>query len=85
MEHFRGSFDLDYPYSLLYLCINKNDKVMKANYFIRPVVDSNDFVEYYEFVRVADDAIIYSLFDFSTIYSYALGFCNAKNSTFIIL
>lgn len=70
---------------MLYLCINKNDKDMNAMYLIRPVLDSNDLVEYFEFVRISDDAILYASSDFELIHNYAFGFCVAKNTTFKIL
>lgn len=58
---------------------------METKYLIRPVLDSYDFVEYFEFVRIADDAILYSSSDYDSICMYASGFCDAKNSTFKIL
>lgn len=70
---------------MLYLCINKNDKDMETNYLIRPVVDSNDVVEYFEFVRIADDSILFSTSNYDSICLYASGFCAAKNTTFKIL
>lgn len=70
---------------MLYLCINKKDKAMTPQYLIRPVVDFNDIAECYEFVRISDDAILFSLSDYESIYNYAFGYCDAKNTTFIIL
>lgn len=58
---------------------------METNYLIRPVVDSNDIVEYFEFVRTADDAILFSNSDYNLICMFASGFCVAKNMTFKIL
>ena len=74
---------------MLYLCINKIDKVMKSvtfsNYCVRPICDSRDLVKYYEFVRISDDAILRSSISYSFIVAFAEGFCNAKNTSFIIL
>lgn len=58
---------------------------MTPQYLIRPVVGSHDIVERYEFVRISDDAILLSLFDYDSICNYALGYCDAKNTTFKIL
>lgn len=39
---------------------DKKNKKMKTKYYIAPVTDSKDFVLYYQLVRRADEAILYS-------------------------
>ena len=74
----------------VYICIKKqgqqqNFYIMKTNtYSLRPVIDRNDIVLYYEFVRDEDDAILRASTDYDFLIAYAEGYTTAINKSFII-
>lgn len=53
-------------------------------YILRPVIDLNDFVLYYEFVRKEDDAILRASANYDFLLAYAEGYTTARNSSFIV-
>ena len=76
--------------NIVYICIKKqgqqqNFYTMKTDtYTLRPVIDRNDMVLYYEFVRDKDDAILRASADYDFLIAYAEGYTTAINKSFII-